>query len=62
MKTNYKWNDGQPVTASDSLFFLDELKAAVKESGSNWGAVFSGRRHTRPGGQRQRAERDARWC
>jgi peptide/nickel transport system substrate-binding protein len=42
MKTNYKWNDGQPVTASDSLFFLDELKAAVKESGSNWGQYSPG--------------------
>jgi peptide/nickel transport system substrate-binding protein len=42
MKTNYKWNDGQPVTASDSLFFLDELKAAVKESGSNWGEYSPG--------------------
>jgi len=42
MKTNYKWNDGQPVTASDSLFFLDELRAAVKESGSNWGAYSPG--------------------
>ena len=42
MKTNYKWNDGQPVTASDSLFFLDELKAAVKESGANWGQYSPG--------------------
>jgi peptide/nickel transport system substrate-binding protein len=42
MKTNYKWNDGQPVTATDSLFFLDELKAAVKESGSNWGQYSPG--------------------
>jgi peptide/nickel transport system substrate-binding protein len=42
MKTNYKWNDGQPVTASDSLFFLDELKAAVKESGANWGPYSPG--------------------
>jgi peptide/nickel transport system substrate-binding protein len=42
MKTNYKWNDGQPVTASDSLFFLDELKAAIKESGSNWGQYSPG--------------------
>jgi peptide/nickel transport system substrate-binding protein len=42
MKTSYKWNDGQPVTATDSLFFLDELKAAVKESGSNWGQYSPG--------------------
>ncbi len=42
MKTNYKWNDGQPVTASDSLFFLDELRAAVKESAANWGPYSPG--------------------
>jgi peptide/nickel transport system substrate-binding protein len=37
LKTNYKWSDGQPVTAKDALFFIDVLRAAVKESGSNWG-------------------------
>jgi peptide/nickel transport system substrate-binding protein len=42
MKTNYKWNDGQPVTASDSLFYLDELRAAIKESASNWGQYSPG--------------------
>jgi len=42
MKTNYKWNDGQPVTANDALFFLDELQAAIKESASNWGAYVPG--------------------
>jgi len=42
MKTNYKWNDGQPVTASDSLFYIDELRAAVKESASNWGEYSPG--------------------
>jgi peptide/nickel transport system substrate-binding protein len=37
MKTNYRWSDGQPLTAKDALFFIDEVRAAVKESGSNWG-------------------------
>jgi peptide/nickel transport system substrate-binding protein len=42
MKTSYKWNDGQPVTSSDALFFLDELRAAVRESGANWGPYSPG--------------------
>jgi peptide/nickel transport system substrate-binding protein len=37
MKTNYRWSDGQPLTAKDALFYLDIVRAAVKESGSNWG-------------------------
>jgi len=36
LKTNYRWSDGQPVTSKDALFFLDEVKAGVKESGANW--------------------------
>ena len=42
MKTNYKWSDGQPVTSKDTLFFIDEVRAAVKESGSNWGQYNPG--------------------
>jgi peptide/nickel transport system substrate-binding protein len=42
MKTNYKWNNGQPVTSQDALLYLDELRAAVHESGSNWGAYSPG--------------------
>jgi peptide/nickel transport system substrate-binding protein len=42
MKTNYKWNNGQPVTAQDSLFFIDELRAAIHESASNWGQYSPG--------------------
>lgn len=38
MKANYRWSDGQPLTAKDALFFLDIVRAAVKESGANWGA------------------------
>jgi peptide/nickel transport system substrate-binding protein len=37
MKTNYRWSDGGPVTSEDVLFFLDILRAAVKESAANWG-------------------------
>jgi peptide/nickel transport system substrate-binding protein len=37
MKANYRWSDGQPVTSKDALFFLDILRAAVKESAANWG-------------------------
>ena len=37
MKANYRWSDGQPVTSKDALFFIDMVRAAVKESGSNWG-------------------------
>jgi peptide/nickel transport system substrate-binding protein len=37
MKPNYRWSDGQPVTSKDALFVLDILRAAVKESGANWG-------------------------
>jgi peptide/nickel transport system substrate-binding protein len=38
MKTNYRWSDGQPLTAKDALFYLDMVRAAVKESGANWGS------------------------
>jgi peptide/nickel transport system substrate-binding protein len=38
MKTNYHWSDGQPVTAKDALFSFDMVRAAVKESGANWGS------------------------
>jgi peptide/nickel transport system substrate-binding protein len=38
MKTNYRWSDGQPVTAKDALFYLDMVRAAVRESGANWGS------------------------
>jgi peptide/nickel transport system substrate-binding protein len=38
MKTSYTWSDGQPITAKDALFYIDEVRAAVKESGANWGA------------------------
>ncbi|HTT53144.1 MAG TPA: ABC transporter substrate-binding protein [Streptosporangiaceae bacterium] len=37
MKSNYRWSDGQPVTSKDALFFIDMVRAAVAESGANWG-------------------------
>ena len=42
LKTGYKWNDGQPVTSKDALFYLDELRAAVHESAANWGEYSPG--------------------
>ncbi len=34
---SWKWSDGQPVTSKDLEFWIDEIKAAVKESPANWG-------------------------
>jgi peptide/nickel transport system substrate-binding protein len=34
---NWKWSDGTPITAKDIEFYIDMLKAAVKENPSNWG-------------------------
>ncbi len=42
MKSNYKWSDGQPVTSKDVEFWLDMLKAGVKESPANWGPYVPG--------------------
>jgi peptide/nickel transport system substrate-binding protein len=42
LKTNYKWSDGQPLTSNDALFFIDEVRAAVHESGANWGQYNPG--------------------
>ena len=38
LKTRYRWSDGRPLTAKDALFYLDMVRAAVRESGANWGA------------------------
>jgi peptide/nickel transport system substrate-binding protein len=40
LKSSYKWSDGQPITARDVVFFVDEVKAAIKEDAANW-APFS---------------------
>jgi peptide/nickel transport system substrate-binding protein len=42
MKTNYKWSDGHPVDAKDVVFFIDEVRAAVKENAENFGAFTAG--------------------
>jgi len=43
LKTSYRWSDGQPLTSKDVLFYIDEVRAAVKESGANWGYYTPGR-------------------
>jgi peptide/nickel transport system substrate-binding protein len=42
LKTNYKWSNGQPVTAKDVAFWYYETKAAIKESAANWAAYTPG--------------------
>jgi peptide/nickel transport system substrate-binding protein len=42
MKQGYKWSNGAPVDANDVVFFLDLLKAAVKESAANFGNYTPG--------------------
>jgi len=42
LNTSYKWSDGQPITSKDALFFLDELRAAVRESAANFGSYAPG--------------------
>src|SRR5436190_370380 len=36
MKPNYVWSDGKPVTSQDVRFFLEMVKAGIKESPANW--------------------------
>jgi peptide/nickel transport system substrate-binding protein len=42
MKSNYKWSNGQPITANDVLFYIDLAKAAVKASPANWAVYVPG--------------------
>jgi peptide/nickel transport system substrate-binding protein len=42
LKSSYKWSNGQPITANDVLFYIDLIKAAVKESPANWEAYVPG--------------------
>ncbi|MBV9379339.1 MAG: hypothetical protein JOY82_21985 [Streptosporangiaceae bacterium] len=42
VKSAFKWSDGQPLTSKDVLFDIDMIKAAVKESPSNWPAYVPG--------------------
>ena len=39
---NYKWSDGKPVDAQDVLFFIDVLRAAVKENPANFSNYTKG--------------------
>ncbi len=38
----YKWSDGHSVDAQDVLFFIDEVRAAIKENASNFGPYTTG--------------------
>jgi len=42
LKSTYKWSNGQPITANDLLFFIDLVKAAIKESPANWEGYVPG--------------------
>lgn len=42
LKDSYTWSDGKKVTADDVVFFVDLLKAAVKESPANFGNYTPG--------------------
>ncbi len=42
MNSQYKWSDGKPVTAQDVEFFIDILRAAVKENNANFGNYTPG--------------------
>lgn len=42
LKDSYTWSDGKKVTAEDVVFFIDLLKAAVKESPANFGNYTPG--------------------
>jgi len=38
----WKWSDGTEITAADAEFWIDEVKAAVKENPANWGNYSPG--------------------
>jgi len=42
LKSSYRWSDGTAVSAKDILFFIDLVKAGVKESPSNWAGYTPG--------------------
>jgi peptide/nickel transport system substrate-binding protein len=39
---NWKWSDGQPITANDLLFDIVMIKTAVKEAPSDWSGFVPG--------------------
>ena len=42
LKSSYTWSNGQPITANDTLFFINLVKAAIKESAANWASYVPG--------------------
>jgi peptide/nickel transport system substrate-binding protein len=42
LKSSYKWSNGTPITANDILFYIDLVKAAIKESPANWEGYVPG--------------------
>ena len=42
LKSNYKWSNGQPITANDLLFYIDLIKAGIKASPANWAGYVPG--------------------
>jgi peptide/nickel transport system substrate-binding protein len=42
LKSSYKWSNGQTITANDIVFFIDLVKAAIKESPANWEGYVPG--------------------
>ena len=42
LKSNYKWSNGQPITANDLLFYIDLVKAGIKASPANWAGYVPG--------------------
>jgi peptide/nickel transport system substrate-binding protein len=42
LKSSYKWSNGQAITANDIIFYIDLIKAAIKESPTNWEGYVPG--------------------
>jgi len=42
LKSTYTWSNGQPITANDIVFFIDLVKAGIKESAANWASYVPG--------------------
>jgi len=42
LKSSYTWSNGQPITANDIVFYIDLIKAAIKESPADWEGYIPG--------------------
>jgi peptide/nickel transport system substrate-binding protein len=42
LNPSYKWSDGHEVDAADLIFFIDEVRAAIKENADNFGPYTPG--------------------